>query len=223
MREWTEVLVDNPVTRYLAQPFPAFVFLAVIWWATYATDVLRWSISDPIGRTVLDVVFLLVGLLALPTLLTPIAAGARRPSLAPALVRIAGAVVVAAGAVSLGVAMQGPLGLLQASWYGAMGRTWGPDPLVDQARAGVVLVVAGVALLVAVVVVVLVRLRHDATGGGAAGATGGVAAGTTGGGAGTSEAGDHGPGGDHPTVVRGEAGAVRASRPSDGDPGTAAP
>jgi putative copper resistance protein D len=79
-----------------------------------------------------------------------------------ALVRIAGAVVVAAGLVSLGIAMRGPLGLLQASWFGAMGRTWGPDPLVDQAHAGALLVVAGAVVLVTVVVVVLVRVRREA-------------------------------------------------------------
>ncbi|MGN6406735.1 MAG: cytochrome c oxidase assembly protein, partial [Curtobacterium sp.] len=158
---WTGVLVDNQAVRYLAQPFPAFLFLAAAWWAFFATDALRWSVSDSTGRTVIDVGFLLVGLLAVPTLLTPIAAGARLATMPAALVRIAGAVVVAAGLVSLGVAMRGPLGLLQASWFGAMGRTWGPDPLVDQARAGGLLVVAGVAVLVVVVMVVLVRVRRD--------------------------------------------------------------
>ncbi|QKS12576.1 cytochrome c oxidase assembly protein [Curtobacterium sp. Csp1] len=161
VREWTGLLVDNGVVRYLVQPFPAFVLLATVWWALYGTQVLRWSVSDPTGRTLVDVGLLLVGLLAVPTLLTPVAAGARSASVPAALVRIAGAVVVAAGVVSLGVALQGPLGLVQASWFGAMGRTWGPDPLVDQARGGVVLVVAGSALLVTVVVVVLLRLRRD--------------------------------------------------------------
>lgn len=161
VREWATVLLDNAAVRYLVQPFPAFVFLAAVWWAFFATDALRWSVSDPTGRTVIDVVFLLVGLLAVPTLLTPIAAGARRASVPAALVRIAGAVVVAAGLVSLGIAMRGPLGLLQASWFGAMGRAWGPDPLVDQARAGVLLVVAGAAVLVTVVAVVLVRVRRE--------------------------------------------------------------
>jgi len=163
VREWTGVLVDNAAVRYLVQPFPAFVLLAAVWWAFYGTQAVRWSTGDPIGRTVIDVVFLLVGLLALPTLFTPVAAGARRASLPAFLVRVVGAVVVAAGTVSLGIAMQGPLGLLQASWFGAMGRTWGPDPLVDQARAGVVLVVAGVLLVIAVVVVGLVQLRRGAT------------------------------------------------------------
>ncbi|MBT2502574.1 cytochrome c oxidase assembly protein [Curtobacterium sp. ISL-83] len=162
VREWTGVLVDNGVVRYLAQPFPAFVFLAALWWAFFATDAVRWSVSDPIGRTVIDAVFLLVGLLALPTLLTPVAAGARRPSVAAALVRVVGGVVVAAGLVSLGIAMRGPLGLLQASWFGAMGREWGADPLTNQAGGGLVLVVAGVLLAVTVVLVVLVRLRHGA-------------------------------------------------------------
>jgi cytochrome c oxidase assembly factor CtaG/putative copper export protein len=161
VREWTAVLLDNAAVRYLVQPFPAFVFLAAVWWAFFATDALRWSVSDSTGRTVIDVVFLLVGLLAVPSLLTPVAAGARRASAPAALVRIAGAVVVAAGLVSLGIAMRGPLGLLQASWFGAMGRTWGPDPLVDQARAGVLLVVAGAAVLVTVVGVVLVRVRRE--------------------------------------------------------------
>lgn len=160
VREWTGVLVDNQAVRYLVQPFPAFLFLAAAWWAFFVTDALRWSVSDSTGRTVIDVGFLLVGLLAVPTLLTPIAVGARRASMPAALVRIAGAVVVAAGLVSLGIAMRGPLGLLQASWFGAMGRTWGPDPLVDQARAGALLVVAGVAVVVTVVVVVLVRVRR---------------------------------------------------------------
>ncbi|MFJ3322287.1 cytochrome c oxidase assembly protein [Curtobacterium sp. NPDC086286] len=160
VREWTGVLVDNQAVRYLVQPFPAFLFLAAAWWAFFVTDALRWSVSDSTGRTVIDVGFLLVGLLAVPTLLTPIAVGARRASMPAALVRIAGAVVVAAGLVSLGIAMRGPLGLLQASWFGAMGRTWGPDPLVDQARAGTLLVVAGVVVVVTVVVVVLVRVRR---------------------------------------------------------------
>ncbi|MDR6574227.1 putative copper resistance protein D [Curtobacterium sp. 320] len=160
VREWTGVLVDNQAVRYLVQPFPAFLFLAAAWWAFFVTDALRWSVSDSTGRTVIDVGFLLVGLLAVPTLLTPIAVGSRRASMPAALVRIAGAVVVAAGLVSLGIAMRGPLGLLQASWFGAMGRTWGPDPLVDQARAGALLVVAGVAVVVTVVVVVLVRVRR---------------------------------------------------------------
>jgi len=160
VREWTDVIVDHPAVRYLAQPFPAFLLLAGIWWAFFGTQALRWSTSDPTGRTVIDAVFLLVGLLALPTLLTPIAAGARTPSWPAFLVRAVGAVIVAAGLVSLGIAMQGPLGLLQASWFGAMGRTWGPDPLVDQARGGVVLVGAGVLLLVTVLVVGLVRVRR---------------------------------------------------------------
>jgi putative copper resistance protein D len=43
-----------------------------------------------------------------------------------------------------------------------MGRTWGPVPLVDQARAGTVLIVAGVLVVVTVVVVGLVRLRRGA-------------------------------------------------------------
>ncbi|MBF4583775.1 bifunctional copper resistance protein CopD/cytochrome c oxidase assembly protein [Curtobacterium sp. VKM Ac-2865] len=165
VREWTGVLVDNAAVRYLVQPFPAFVLLAAVWWAFYGTQAVRWSTGDPIGRTVIDVVFLLVGLLALPTLFTPVAAGARRASMTAFAVRVVGAVVVAAGTVSLGIAMQGPLGLLQASWFGAMGRTWGPDPLIDQARAGVVLVVAGVLVVVAVLVVGLVQVRRAAAAG----------------------------------------------------------
>lgn len=163
VREWTGVLVDNAAVRYLVQPFPAFLLAAAVWWAYFATDAVRWSVSDSTGRTVIDVGFLLVGLLAMPTLFTPVAAGRTHPTRGAAVVRIVGAVVVAAGAVSLGIAMRGPLGLLQASWFGAMGRTWGPDPLVDQARGGLVLVVAGVLLLVAVVVVVLVQLRRAGT------------------------------------------------------------
>lgn len=161
VREWTGVLLDNGAVRYLVQPFPAIVFLAALWWAFYATDAVHWSVSDPTGRTVFDSVFLLVGLLAVPTLLTPVAAGARRASLSAALVRIVGGAVVAAGLVSLGIAMRGPLGLLQASWFGAMGRTWGPNPVIDQAHAGVLLVVSGVVVLVVVAVVVLLRLLRD--------------------------------------------------------------
>lgn len=161
VREWTGILVDNAAVRYLVQPFPALVLLAAIWWGFYGTQVVRWSASDSIGRTVVDLVFLLVGLLALPTLLTPVAAGAHSASRVALVVRTAGAAVVAAGMVSLGIAMQGPLGLLQASWFGAMGRTWGPDPLVDQARAGTVLVVAGVLLVLVTVVVGVLRLRRD--------------------------------------------------------------
>lgn len=161
VREWTGVLLDNATVRYLVQPFPAFVLLAGVWWAFFATDAVRWSVSDPTGRTVSDVVFLLVGLLAVPTLLSPVPAGARHASWAAAVVRIAGAVLVAAGLVSLGIAMRGPLGLLQASWFGAMGRTWGPEPLVDQAHAGLLLVIAGAVVLATVVLAVSIRVRRD--------------------------------------------------------------
>lgn len=161
VREWTGILVDSPAVRYLAQPFPAFVLLAASGWAFYSTDALHWSISDSTGRTVLDLGFLVVGLLAVPTLFTPIAAGARAATVPALLVRVVGAVVVAAGLVSLGIAMRGPLGLVQASWFGAMGRTWGPDPVVDQARAGALLIVAGAAVVVAVVAVSFLRLRRD--------------------------------------------------------------
>ncbi|MBK0296703.1 cytochrome c oxidase assembly protein, partial [Bacillus sp. S34] len=46
VREWATVLLDNAAVRYLVQPFPAFVFLAAVWWAFFATDALRWSVSD---------------------------------------------------------------------------------------------------------------------------------------------------------------------------------
>ena len=164
VREWTGVLVDSAAVRYLAQPLLAVVLLGALWWAFYDTQALRWSTSDSIGRTIVDVVFLGVGLLAVPVFLTPSPNGVGLPTRAAAAVRIGGAVLVGGSMVALGVAMRGPLGLLEASWFGAMGRTWGADPLVDQSRGGLVLVVAGVLFVVTVAVVCLVRLRN-ATGG----------------------------------------------------------
>jgi len=161
VREWTDVVVGSAVVRVLAQPFLAVVLLAAVWWALYDTQALRWSTSDAIGRTVVDAVFLAVGLIAVPTLVTPVAAGARRASAAAAAVRVVGAVVVAAAVVALGVALRGPLGLVGASWFGAMGRTWGAEPLVDQARGGAVLVVAGIAFLLTVVGAVLGWIRSE--------------------------------------------------------------
>jgi hypothetical protein len=160
VREWTGILVDNAAVRYLAQPFPAVVLLAGVWWLFTLTQALRWSTSDGIGRTIVDAVFLLVGLVAVPALVTPIAAGARRPTRAAALVRIGGAVVVGASLVALGIAFRGPLGLIDASWFGAMGRTWGVPPLVDQARGGLVLIVAGIAFVVVVVAACIGALRR---------------------------------------------------------------
>ncbi|WNY33412.1 cytochrome c oxidase assembly protein [Curtobacterium flaccumfaciens] len=90
VREWTDVIVEHPSVRYLAQPFPAFLLAAAVWWAFFATDAVRWSVSDPTGRTVSDAVFLLVGLLAVPTLCTPVPVGQRRPTTAAAVVRIVG-------------------------------------------------------------------------------------------------------------------------------------
>ncbi|MFZ7086542.1 cytochrome c oxidase assembly protein [Curtobacterium sp. RRHDQ10] len=160
VREWTGILVDNAAVRYLSQPFPAVVLLAGVWWAYIDTQALRWSTSDGIGRTVVDVVFLIVGLVAVPTLLRPVAAGARRPS-GSAAYRIGGAVIVGASLVGLGVALRGPLGLVDAGWFGAMGRTWGPEPLVDQAHGGVVLIVTGIAFAALVAVVSWTVVRRD--------------------------------------------------------------
>ncbi|KQO61320.1 hypothetical protein ASF23_12585 [Curtobacterium sp. Leaf261] len=160
IREWTGILVDNAAVRYLAQPFPAVVLLGGIWWAFYGTQALRWSTSDGTGRTIVDAVFLIVGLVAAPGLLTPIAAGARRATRAAALVRIGGAVVVGASLAALGIAFRGPLGLVDASWFGAMGRTWGVPPLTDQARGGLVFIVAGAAFVVVVVAASIAALRR---------------------------------------------------------------
>ncbi len=161
VREWTGLLVDNGVVRYLVQPFPAFVLLAAVWWALYGTQVLRWSVSDPTGRTLVDAGLLLVGLLAVPTLLTPVAAGARSASVPAALVRIAGAVVVAAGVSRSASRCRGRSGSCRrrgsGRWAGRGVRTRSST----RRAAGVVLVVAGVALLVTVVVVVVLRLRRD--------------------------------------------------------------
>jgi putative copper resistance protein D len=164
VREWAGVLVDSAAVRYLAQPLFAVLLLGAVWWAFYNTQALRWSTSDGIGRTIIDVVFLGVGLLAVPVFLVPSPGGLGRPTRAAVAVRIGGAVLAGGSMVALGVAMRGPLGLLEASWFGAMGRTWGADPLVDQARGGLVLIVAGILLVLTVAVVCVVRLR-GATGG----------------------------------------------------------
>jgi hypothetical protein len=68
-------------------------------------------------------------------------------------------VVVGAALVAVGISLHGPLGLVQASWFGAMGREWGALPLQDQYAGALVLVGAGVALAVVVTVVALVRVR----------------------------------------------------------------
>lgn len=132
------------------RPASAAVAIALLWWVILDTGLLRSVAADWLTRDVVDLIMLVLGFL-LVTGVTPRHRD-QRGALGVMVTLVAGAILGAA-LIGLGLALSGPLGLLEPGWYGATGRTWGEPPIADQAIGGGVLTAVGILVVVTAVAV----------------------------------------------------------------------
>lgn len=131
-REWILFAVHSRPATVLTHPLVASAIFAGSLWIFYYTPIFRWATEDHVGHTWMIVHFLITGYLFAQTLvgIDPVA---NRP---PYPLRLILLLAVAAMHAFFGLSLVTGESLLLPDWYGAMGRTWGDDPLVDQQNGG---------------------------------------------------------------------------------------
>jgi putative copper resistance protein D len=131
-REWILLAVHSKVAGILGNPIVAAVIFAGSLWIFYYTPIFGWATRDHIGHTFMIVHFLLAGYLFIQSLIGVDPA----PYRAPHPIRLIVLLATVGFHAWFGVGLMTGTGLLEASWYGAMGRTWGPSAIVDQQTGG---------------------------------------------------------------------------------------
>jgi cytochrome c oxidase assembly factor CtaG/putative copper export protein len=131
-REWILLLVHSSFAKVITHPLVAGGLFAASLWLFYYTPLFRWAVEDHVGHTWMVIHFLLTGYLFAQALVgvDPIAG---RP---PYPLRLLLLLATMAMHAFFGLAVMSSESLFLADWYGAMGRTWGADPLTDQNNAG---------------------------------------------------------------------------------------
>jgi putative copper resistance protein D len=133
-REWILLAVHSRYGRLISHPIFATINFVGSLWIFYYTPIFRWAITDHIGHEWMVIHFLLAGYLFVQSLIG-IDPGPSRLSYPLRLVQLFAAMTVHA---FFGLAIMSGQGLLLADWFGAMGRTWGSAPLVDQQAGGAI-------------------------------------------------------------------------------------
>ena len=141
--EWARVLVRSRAAQLATQPIVAALIAAAMVWIFVSSDLIRWVAGDLLGRQVATAGILVSGFLLARGL-----TGDETRVCPPIRVRLLAVCVLAATMATIAAWTLGTAGLVAADWFGAMGRTWGPTPDVDQDLGGVALAVGSVVTLV---------------------------------------------------------------------------
>lgn len=139
IREWLQAGASSRIVRLLGRPFVAMFSFAVVLWSVSATGMLRDTLADPLLHELRVGALVLAGSLLATSILQSTGTYPRRVRWTV----ISGA-TVALVCVGGWVLLQN--GLVAANWFGAMGREWGLEPIVDQRAAGMVILLAAPAL-----------------------------------------------------------------------------
>ncbi len=131
-REWILLAVHSKFAGVIANPVVAAVLFAGSLWVFYYSPLLRWAMTDHIGHEWMIVHFLLTGYLFVQSLIgvDPVPFRLSYP------MRLLLLLATMAAHAFFGLAIMSNVGLFLADWYGAMGRTWGAPPLIDQQNGG---------------------------------------------------------------------------------------
>lgn len=131
-REWILWIVHSPWGRFITNPIVAGVNFAGSILVFYYTDFFRFALEQHVGHEFMNVHFLLTGFIFALVMVgaDPLPA---RPPYPLRLVLLLATMVFHA---FIGVAMTSSTGLLQASWFGNLGRDWGLPALEDQRVGG---------------------------------------------------------------------------------------
>ncbi|WP_426625809.1 cytochrome c oxidase assembly protein [Leifsonia sp. McL0607] len=131
-REWILLAVHSRFAAIISHPLVAAGLFAGSLWAFYYTPLIRWATTDHIGHEWMVVHFLITGYLFVQSLIGVDPVKYRLPYPFRLLLLLG----TMAFHAFFGLSIMQMHGLLLADWFGAMGRTWGATPLVDQQTGG---------------------------------------------------------------------------------------
>ncbi len=132
VREWILWAVHTPYAWLLSHPLFAGLNFAMSLVLFYYTPLFRWSTEEHLGHQWMIVHFLITGYLFVQSLIG-VDPQPHKPSFPLKLMLLIGTMAFHA---FFGLGLMNEKSLLLADWFGSMGRTWGDDPLSDQAAGG---------------------------------------------------------------------------------------
>jgi len=157
-REWLLLAVHSRFAGVISNPIVAAVLFAGSLWAFYYTPVFRWATTDHIGHEWMIVHFLITGYLFVQSLIGIDPVKYRLPYPFRLLLLL----LTMAFHAFFGLSIMQMHGLLLADWFGAMGRTWGDSPLVDQqAGGGIAWSIGEIPTVILAIVVAIQWSRSD--------------------------------------------------------------
>ena len=134
IREWILVIVHSKFSALVTHPLFAAANFAGSIVIFYYSPLFGFALREHVGHELMNLHFLLTGYIFVLTMIgtDPI------PRRAPYPLRLLLLFATMAFHAFFGVALTGGTSLLQASWFGNMGRDWGPSALADQQIGGAV-------------------------------------------------------------------------------------
>lgn len=134
IREWILVIVHSRFSSLVTHPLFAAANFAGSIVLFYYSPLFGFALREHVGHELMNLHFLLTGYIFVLTMIgtDPI------PRRAPYPLRLLLLFATMAFHAFFGVALTGSTSLLQASWFGNMGRDWGPSALEDQQIGGAV-------------------------------------------------------------------------------------
>jgi cytochrome c oxidase assembly factor CtaG/putative copper export protein len=132
IREWVLWAVHTPFAWFVSHPLFAGLNFALSLVMFYYTPLFRWATEEHIGHQWMLIHFLITGYLFVQSLMG-VDPQPHRTGYPIKLMLLIGTMAFHA---FFGLGLMNERSLLLADWFGAMGRTWGDDPLADQAIGG---------------------------------------------------------------------------------------
>jgi putative copper resistance protein D len=132
MREWVLWAVHTPFAWFVSHPLFAGLNFALSLVMFYYTPLFRWATEEHLGHQWMLIHFLITGYLFVQSLMG-VDPQPHRTGYPIKLMLLIGTMAFHA---FFGLGLMNEKSLLLADWFGAMGRTWGDDPLADQAIGG---------------------------------------------------------------------------------------
>jgi len=153
LREWSLWAVHTKWAQFVSNPIFAGVNFAASLVIFYFTPIFSWATREHVGHQWMIIHFVITGYLFIQALIG-IDPG---PQQLPYTIRLMLLIGTLAFHAFFGLSLMSGSGLLLADWYGAMGRTWGVDPLSDQQNGGAI--AWGIGELPAAVLTIIVSVQ----------------------------------------------------------------
>ena len=134
VREWVLWAVQTKYAQFISHPIVSAILFASSLVVFYFTPIFGWATREHIGHQWMIVHFVITGYLFVQALIG-IDPGPARFGYPQRLMLLIGTLAFHA---FFGLAIMSSNTLLLADWFGAMGRTWGQDPLADQQTGGAI-------------------------------------------------------------------------------------